>query len=96
VSDLHQIILNRLEQQGYVAIKREEYERLLNPPATDQDRFGCPYPLTQEKFGPTHREFIGYIENKNPEKPYGGLSVIRCAACHHVSFEEPIALAAPA
>lgn len=89
--ELPKVITNTLDRHGYVAITKEEHARLLTPKQEDRPWEACPYPLFREKFGWTHREYIGAIERDGTYP----LSVVKCTACHHVTIEEPIVLAAP-
>lgn len=87
------IIANTLERHGYLAISKDEYERLSAPqtPTLQTQRSECPYPLHREKFGMTHREYITTISHDNNG---GDVLVVRCSACQAISFERPVALAA--
>ena len=90
--ELPRIITNTLDNHGYVAITKEEHERLLALP--DPSPESCRYPLFFDPFsGPTHREYITTIEHHDGD-PTHGVIVTRCSACGHVEYERnnPVAI----
>lgn len=87
--NLPPIIKTVLERNGLVAIPREEYNRLLDPP-TAPDK--CPYPLHQMPMWISHDRYMGTIVGTEGDL-MSGLHVVMCEACRHVRFEIPVAYA---